>query len=171
MGRAPCSGVPGQQVEFGHKFILGEVDGGIISDCQILAGSPSAAGHLIGQVERHRERFCHPPALVTTDRGFHALGNEEAVERLGVQRVAIPAPGKPLPERVQHERQRWFRRAQAFRAGIEERISMAKRRGWLGRCRNHGQHGFDCWIGWGVMVTNLTTMARQPAASTAKPAA
>ena len=46
---------------------------------------------------------------------------------------------------------------------IEGRISVAKRRGWLGRCRAHGMGGFTAWIGWGVLASNLTTLARHQA--------
>ena len=40
-------------------------------------------------------------------------------------------------------------------AGLEGRISVLKRRGNLGRCRDHGQDGFHRWVGWGVVSNNL----------------
>jgi len=162
---------PQQQTEFGHKLILGEVDGGIISECQVLEGNPPEAPELVGQVDRHREHFGHVPDMVATDRGFYAPGNEAALRARGVKRVAIPEQGKPSPERQTLERSRWFRQGQRFRTGIEGRISVGKRRGWLGRCRDHGQDGFDRWIGWGVLANNLVAIARSEAAQAQKQAA
>ena len=77
-----------------------------------------------------------------------------------MKRVALPKPGARTPERRAHERQRWVRRALRFRAGVEGRISVLKRRGYLGRCRDHGEDGFGRWIGWGILTANLTTIAR-----------
>lgn len=149
-----------QPVEFGHKIWLDEVDGGIISGYRVLAGNPAEAPQLIASVRAHQERFGHMPDLVTADRGCHAAGAEEILREMGVRRVAVPAQGPITPERRRHEHQRWFRAARRFRAGIEGRISVAKRRGWLGRCRDHGKDGFDRWIGWGVLVANLVTIGR-----------
>jgi IS5 family transposase len=149
-----------QPGEFGHKVWLDEVEGGIISGYRILDGNPTEAPQLVESVRRHWERFGHAPALVAADRGCHAPGNEEAVRQLGVRRVAVSVQGPRSAERQRHEQQRWFRAARRFRAGIEGRISVAKRRGWLGRCRDHGKDGFDRWVGWGVVVANLVTIAR-----------
>jgi IS5 family transposase len=149
----------GQQTEFGHKVLLDEVEGGISSDYVILKGNAAEAPQVVEQVKRHRARFGTAPRLVATDRGGYAPGTEEALQLLGVTRVVIPVPGKPPPERKTLEHTRWFRQGQRFRAGIEGRISVCKRRGWLGRCRDHGQAGFARWIGWGVIANNLVAMA------------
>ena len=44
-------------------------------------------------------------------------------------------------KRKEYERQRWFRRAFAFRAGIEGRISVLRRGYSLERCPHHGEDG------------------------------
>jgi IS5 family transposase len=157
---------PRQQTEFGHKLLLGEVEGGIISSYQILEGNAGEAAHLIPHVVRQRDHFGHMPTLVAADRGFHAPGTEAALHDLGVTRVVIPAQGRPPPDRQVAERSRWFRRGHRFRAGIEGRISVCKRRGWLGRCRDHGADGFARWIGWGVIANNLVAIARHHVGST-----
>ena len=54
--------------------------------------------------------------------------------------------------------------SEKFRAGIEGRISVMKRRGYLGRCRDKGEEGFGRWVGWGVLTSNLDTIARTLAA-------
>jgi IS5 family transposase len=51
----------GQTVEFGRKLWLAEVDGGIISDIDVLDGAPPDAPRVMRSVERHRRQFGRPP--------------------------------------------------------------------------------------------------------------
>jgi IS5 family transposase len=74
--------------------------------------------------------------------------------------VCLPKPGKKSEQRREHERQGWFRRGMRYRAGVEGRISVMKRRGYLGKCRDKGESGFGRWVGWGVLSANLSTIAR-----------
>jgi IS5 family transposase len=150
--------------EFGRKVWLDEVDGGIISRYQVLAGNPADERQVAPSLAQHQRLFGHPPHLFTGDRGTHSAKNELAARDAGVQRVALPQPGAKTPQRQQHERQGWFRRALRFRAGVEGRISVLKRRGYLGRCRDHGEVGFERWIGWGVLTANLKMIAGTVAA-------
>lgn len=46
-----------------------------------------------------------------------------------------------------NERQRWFRRGMRYRAGVEGRISVMKRRGYLSRRRDKREQGFNRWVG------------------------
>jgi IS5 family transposase len=152
-----------QPTEFGRKIWLDEVDGGIISRYQVLAGNPADASQGAPTLAHHQRLFGHPPAVFAGDRGVHTAENELTARQLPVKQVALPQPGATSAERRAYERQGWFRRAQRFRAGAEGRISVLKRRGNLGRCRDHGADGFDRWIGWGVITANLTTIARRQA--------
>jgi IS5 family transposase len=153
-------GKAGKPTEFGHKIWLDEVDGGIITRATVLEGNPPEAPQLLTSIAHHCRLFGHAPDLVTADRGLDDPANEAAAAAAGVKHVAIPRKGAVTPERLRFEHQRWFRRAQRYRTGIEGRISVWKRRGRLGRCRDHGKRGFDRWIGWGVLTENLNTIAR-----------
>jgi IS5 family transposase len=150
--------------EFGRKVWLDEVDGGIISRYQVLAGNPADVHQVQPSLAQHQRLFGHPPHLFTGDRGTHSAKNEEAAQKAGVKQVALPQAGAKRPQRQKYERQGWFRRALRFRAGVEGRISVLKRRGYLGRCRDHGDAGFNRWVGWGVITANLSTIARTVAA-------
>jgi len=153
-------GKAGRPTEFGRKVWLDEVEGGIISRYQVLAGNPADERQVAPSLAQHQRLFGHPPYLFTGDRGTHLAKNERAAQEAGVKRVALPQPGAKTPQRQQYERQGWFRRALRFRAGVEGRISVLKRRGYLGRCRDHGEVGFGRWVGWGVLTANLSTIAR-----------
>jgi IS5 family transposase len=157
-------GKAGKKTEFGRKVWLDEVEGGIISGYRILRGNPADEKGLPPSLENHPKLFGRPPWLVAADRGVYSLANEEAARGMGVRRVGLPKKGAKDEERRRHERQGWFRRARRFRAGIEGRISVMKRRGYLGRCPEKGEEGFGRWIGWGVLTSNLHTIARAEAA-------
>jgi len=152
-----------KETEYGHKVWLEETEGGIISGYRVLKGNPADQDQLLPALEHHEERFGKPPWLVAADRGVYLADNERECQKRGIEQVCLPKPGKKSERRREHERQRWFRRGMRFRAGIEGRISVMKRRGFLGRCRDKGEEGFDRWVGWGVICSNLSTIARKMA--------
>jgi len=61
---------PRAQTEFGHKVVLGRVEGGIIAQYATLVGNAADSSELVPSVVRHRMQFGHAPTLVATDRGF-----------------------------------------------------------------------------------------------------
>lgn len=149
-----------QPTEFGRKVVLDEVDGGLVTRYAVLPGNPPDARGVPASLAHHQAAFGRPPALLAGDRGTHSPENERAAQRLGVKRVALPQPGASTPARRAHERQRWFRRAGRFRAGIEGRISVLKRGFGLARCRYRGEAGLERWVGWGVLAHNLRLISR-----------
>ena len=159
---------PGKPVEFGRKLWIEEVEGGIVSGYQVLEAAGQDAPYLAAGLERHRERFGHPPWLVAGDRGVSSAANERLAEQAGVQRVVLPYVGRASPARRERERARWFRRGQRFRAGIEGRIRVLKRDYGLDRCPDHGLAGLERWVGWGIVTHNLhriaQTLSARPAA-------
>jgi transposase, IS5 family len=156
-------GKAGKETEYGHKVWLEETEGAIISGYRVLEGNPADQDQLLAALEHHEQRFGRPPRLVAADRGVYSPENEGECRKRGIERVCLPKPGKKSQQRREHERQGWFRRGMRFRAGIEGRISVSRRRGFLGRCRDRGEEGFDRWVGWGVICSNLSTIARKMA--------
>jgi transposase, IS5 family len=156
-------GKAGKQTEYGHKVWLEETEGGIISGYRVLEGNPADRDQLLPALEHHEERFGKPPRLVAADRAVYSPENERRCQKRGVERVCLPKAGNNSQQRQEHERQGWFRRGMRFRAGIEGRISVSKRRGFLSRCREKGEEGFHRWVGWGVICSNLGSIARKMA--------
>ena len=153
-------GKAGKDTEFGRKVWLEESEGGIISGYRILEGNPADQDQLVAVLDHHQQRFGKPPWLVATDRAAYSSDNERECRKRGIKRVCVPKRGKKTERRREHEKQRWFRRGLRYRAGIEGRISVMKRRGYLGKCREKGEAGFGRWVGWGVLSSNLYTIAR-----------
>jgi IS5 family transposase len=154
----------GKPREYGRKVLLDEVDGGIISRYEVLSEAGREHPHLPESIEGHRERFGRAPELLTADRGLYSKANEESAKKAGIRRVALPQSGRPTKKRKEYEQQRWFRRAFAFRAGVEGRISVLRRKYGLERCPYHGEDGMGRWAGWGIVVHNLAKISEKQAA-------
>jgi transposase, IS5 family len=149
-----------KETEFGRKIWYAEVDGGLVSEYRLLKGNPDEAPLLPPSLRQHCILFGKPPEEVCGDRGIHSPKNEECAQALGVQRISLPQPGYKSDPRRSYERQPWFRAAQAFRNGIEGRISQLRRARHLDRCLARGEVGMERWIGWGIIANNLATIAQ-----------
>jgi len=74
---------------------------------------------------------------------------------MGVSRISIPNYATRDPSRRGRQKQRWFKRGQKWRTGVEGRISVLKRRHGLNRSRYPGLDGMRRWVGLGVIADNL----------------
>jgi IS5 family transposase len=156
-------GKAGHPTEFGHKVWLDEVDGGIVSDYRILKGNPADSEQWQPAIDNHIERFGKAPYQASADRGVASKPNEDYATDKGVKRVILPKAGYKSQKRRDHEKQSWFRRGRRYHAGVEGRISVLKRKHGLDRCLNHGEAGFERWVGWGIIANNLTIIGRKRA--------
>jgi IS5 family transposase len=148
--------------EFGLLVKVQEADGGIVTNVAIVPGRADAP-LLVPAVEQHAKLFGRPPRLVATDRGFHSGKAERRLDELGVKRIVVPKPGYRSPKRLAHERQRWFRRGRAWRAGGEARISRLKNYFGMRRTPYRGQQGLKRTIFWAAISNNLIAIAGKTA--------
>jgi IS5 family transposase len=147
-------------VEFGHKVLLVESRIGLITDYKVLDGNPIDSDETVPSVKRHRKRFGRVPDLIAGDRGFHDVRGCEELRRLGVKLVAIPQRGG-IRSVDQHkfEKSPAFKQAQAFRSGIEGRISVLFRGRGMKRCLWSGSNRFELFIAAAVLANNLLVIA------------
>lgn len=146
--------------EFGRLVRLDEVENGIISGYAIEVGNPADQQQWMPALENHETIFNRPPRLAAADRGFWSSANEKAARDLGIPQVVLPATGRLSAKRAQHQKQRWFRQGQGWRAGIEPRISTLKHQFGMKRARYKGDAGFQRYVGWCIIVQNLVAVAR-----------
>ena len=150
----------GKPTEFGRKVWLDEVDGGIVTRWRILSGNPPDADQWQPAIDHHIALFKKPPDLSSGDRGLYSPDNDAYARQKGVKHPVLPKRGRKSEQRRQYEAQPWFKRGRRFQAGIEGRISVLKRKHGLDCCLDHGEEGFDRWVGWGVIAGNLAVMGR-----------
>jgi len=146
--------------EFGRKVLLGETDHGIISTYQVLQDNPSDTALLKPGVKGHKRLFRKRLKAVAGDRGFYSQANEDWLKDNGVRQASIPKRGKVREDRRRYQKQSWFKRLQRFRAGIEARISLLKRKFGLKRSLMRGSPGVNIWVGQGIFTHNLWQAAR-----------
>jgi len=146
--------------EFGRKVLLGETDHGIITTYQVLQDNPSDTALLKSVIKGHKHLFRKRLKAVAGDRGFYSQANEDWLKDSGVKQVSIPKRGKINGERRAYQKQSWFKRLQRFRAGIEARISLLKRKFGLKRSLMRGSPGVNIWVGQGILAHNLWQAAR-----------
>ena len=146
--------------EFGRLVRLDEVENGIVSRYEVLVGNPADTNAWSAALEQHQLSFGRPPRMATADRGYFAAKNERDAKDSGVERVALPARGRLSKVRSKLQKERWFRRALRWRAGIEARISTLKHPFSMLRATYKGDQGFQRYVGWCVITQNLVSMAR-----------
>lgn len=144
--------------EFGALVKVQESEGGIVTDIAIVDTHHDSV-LLVSSVERHIEIFGAPPIMAATDRGFYSGAGVKRIEELGVRRVVVPFPGKRSQKRIRHEKQRWFRRGRAWRAGGEARIARLKHRFGMARSRYRGPSGTARTTYWAGIANNLVAIA------------
>jgi IS5 family transposase len=153
--------------EFGNVVALQETENQIITHYEVFEKRSSDQRLLLPAIEAHQRKLGRVPRWVAADAGFYSRANEEKARALGVNYVSIPNRHTRSEQRRRWEKQRWFKRAQAWRTGCEGRISVIKRRHGLARCRYHGIQGMRRWVGLGVIADNLINIGRYLSRQTA----
>ena len=146
--------------EFGRLVRIDEVENGIVSGYEVLAGNPADTNSFVPALQQHQACFGCAPEMVAGDRGFFSAQNEREAQELGVAKVALPARGRLSQKRAQRQKQRWFRRALRWRAGSESTISTLKHPFSMVRAMYKGEPGFQRYVGWSVITKNLFSIAR-----------
>jgi IS5 family transposase len=146
--------------EFGNVVELQETENQIVTHYEVFEKRCSDQRLLLPAIEAHQHKLGRVPRWVAADAGFYSRANEERARALGVKYVSIPNRHTRSESRRRWEKQRWFKRAQAWRTGCEGRISVLKRRHGLARCRYHGIQGMRRWVGLGVLADNLINIGR-----------
>ena len=154
-------GKAGKENEFGKMLKVQEAENQIITAYEVYEKRPDDREILIDAVEEHERRLGRTPRLVAADAGFSSAANERALEAMGVARVSIPNYATRDPVRRGRQKQRWFKRGQKWRTGVERRSSVLKRRHGLSRSRYPGLDGRQRWVGLGVIADNLINIGNR----------
>jgi IS5 family transposase len=153
-------GKAGKPNEFGKVVKLQEAENQIVIDYDVYARKPNDGDLLIPAIDTHQTKLARVPHLLAADAAFYSARNEAAAKARGVKRVCIPNRSTKSTERRREQKKRWFRNGQKWRTGSEGRISVAKRRHGLRRCRYKGFDGMQRWVGLGIIADNLINVGR-----------
>jgi IS5 family transposase len=153
-------GKPHKPTEFGRLVRLDEVEHGLVSHYQVCEGNAADNQQWESVLSQHVETFGRVPRMATADRGFFSAWNEQVAEGMGVEKVALPGRGRLSKARAARQKERWFRRAMRWRAGIEARIGTLKNLFSMARATYRGEDGFERYVGGCVITHNLVSIAR-----------
>lgn len=153
-------GKPDKPSEFGRLVRIDEVENGIVSHYEVCEGNASDSRAWEPALSQHVEIFKRPPEMATADRGYFSGWNEKLAEEMGVSKIALPGRGRLSKKRAARQKERWFRRALRWRAGIEARIGTLKNCFDMERATFKGENGFERYVGWSVITQNLVSLAR-----------
>jgi len=159
-------GKAGKPNEFGKMVKLQEAENQIVIDYEVYDQRPSDSNLLVPAIQTHQEMLGRTPNLVAADAAFYSAKNEAAAKAKGVKRFCVPNRSTKSSLRKREQKKRWFRSGQKWRTGCEGRISVAKRRHGLNRCRYKGDNGMKRWVGLGVIADNLINIGRAMAQQT-----
>jgi IS5 family transposase len=148
-------GKTSKPTEFGKMVKLQEAENQIITAYEVYDRRPADSDLLTDAIDIHQARLGRMPRLVAADAAFYSDNNERAAKAKGVKRVCIPNRSTKSEAKRREQKKRWFRQGQKWRTGCEGRISVAKRRHGLNRCRYKGDAGMNRWVGLGVIADTL----------------
>ncbi len=154
-----CRGKKGSKTEFGHKVAYATGRSGLVTYYEVFAGNPGDNEVLERALDDHARLFGGPPKHLTGDRRYHSRANEMMAGEKGVERVALPKPGRLNKARRNLQKQPWFRRLLRWRAGIEGNLSTLLRTFGLKRCLWKGWESFKAYVGLSVLTYNLRLLA------------
>jgi IS5 family transposase len=157
--------------EFGRLVRLDEVENGIVSGYEVVAGNQADTESWLPALEHHQQCFGKAPQMAAADRGFFSAHNEREAEALGVKHVVLPGRGRLGEKRTERQKQRWFRRGLHFRAGCESTVAHLKHGFSMLRAMYKGERGFNRYVGWCIISKNLFSIARYQQYQKLKPAA
>jgi transposase, IS5 family len=154
-------GKAAKPTEFGKMVKIQEADHQIITDYEVFEKRPVDADLLLPSIETHEKLLGQIPKMVAADAAFFSTDNQIQAQAKGVEKLAVPNKRTRSRKQWEHQRQRWFKRAQRWRVGCEGRISVLKRKHGLLRCRYHGMEGMKRWVGLGAIANNLVQIGKQ----------
>ena len=152
-------GKPHKPNEFGRLVRIDEVENGIVSGYEVSAGNRADQQQWAPALEHHVVLFGRAPRLAAADRGYWSAHNERLAAEMGVEQIVLPGRGPLSAESAVRQKKRWFRRGQAWRAGIEP-IATLKHRFGMQRAFYKGEAGFQRYVAFCVLAHNLVAMSR-----------
>ena len=154
-------GKAGAEVEFGSQLLLGESEGGVIVDWELVNGNPRADTKMLGRSLDRLKQTSAGDAIqrVCGDRGFDSKANRELLESGGIYNGICPKAPSDLKQRMKETE---FVELQKRRSQTEARVSIFKNGFLGGALLSKGHANQNSEIAWSVLTHNLWVIARLP---------
>jgi hypothetical protein len=137
-------------VELGKKILVTTDQYHLIVDYEIVTKQADVKLS-IPLVERLIEKFC--VQSLSFDKGFWKKEHKELLS-LYIPEMIMPKKGKPNQKEKAEEGTKKYKKLRNQHSAVESNINQLEYNG-LDRCPDRGEHGFNRYIGLGVIAYNL----------------
>jgi hypothetical protein len=143
-------------VELGHRLLISTEQHGLILDYKIMKGGGEPA-EVVPTADRLLQHFGKEGqdiiASMSFDKGFSNAEDRELLE-LYIPQVIMPKKGKKNEDEQSRENEKSWKKLRHAHSAIESNINCLEHHG-LNRCPDKGWHGYQRYVGLGVLAYNL----------------
>ena len=147
-------GKAGTPNQFGRLVLVFEDGAGFISHHHLMDREAGDADVIVEETRKAQKKHKGRIKTASFDRGFYSTENEERLSQLIDDLCVAPRHPKQYAERLANGSVE-FHRLRRRHPGIESAIGALQSGNGLKRCRDHGELGFERYLGLAILGRNI----------------
>jgi hypothetical protein len=152
-------GKAGQPNQFGRLVLVFEDGAGFISHYHLMDRDVCDADVIVEQTQAAQKKHQGQIQTGSFDRGFHSADNVEGLSEIINQPCLPPRHPGQYAEALTNASVE-FHRLRQRHPGIESAIGALQSGNGLKRCRDHGELGFERYLGLAILGRNIHTLGK-----------
>jgi hypothetical protein len=152
-------GKAGTPNQFGRLVLLFEDGAGFISHYHLMDREAGDADVIVEETRKAQKKHKGRIRTASFDRGFYSAENEEQLSRLIDEPCLAPRHPKQYAERLANGSVE-FHRLRQRHPGVESAIGALQSGNGLKRCRDHGEIGFERYLGLAILGRNIHVLGK-----------
>ncbi len=146
-------------IQYGHSVLVIEDAVGFICHYAVVANGVLDQDLLVPAMTELQKRLGGKIKRASFDRAFDTSDNQEKLAQI-VAHACIPKKGQRLGRQQQEEGTVEFRQARQSHPGVESAIGALQAGNGLERCRDKSKHGYERYVGLGILGRNLQVLGK-----------
>ncbi len=152
-------GKAGTPNQFGRLVLVFEDGAGFISHHHLMDREAGDADVIVEETRKAQKKHKGRIRTASFDRGFYSAKNEERLSRLIDELCVAPRHPKQYAECLANGSVE-FHRLRRRHPGIESAIGALQSGNGLKRCRDHGEIGFERYLGLAILGRNIHVLGK-----------
>lgn len=152
-------GKAGKPNQFGRLVLVFEDGAGFISHYHLMDREACDSDVVVEQTREAQKKHNGAIETASFDRGFHTPENEEQLSEIISQPCLPPRHPRQYAERIEQGSVE-FHRLRHRHPGIESAIGALQSGNGLKRCRDHGEVGFERYLGLAILGRNIHVLGK-----------
>lgn len=145
--------------QFGRQVLVFEDGAGFISHYHFMDREARDADVIVEQIRQAQKKHQGKIKAASLDRGFYSEENEEQLRKILDEPCVPPRHPRQYAERMATGSVEFHRQRQRH-PGIESAIGALQSGNGLKRCRDHGEIGFERYLGLAILGRNIHTLGK-----------